>query len=547
MSQENEDFALGSLKPRGTRRVIYNSDLSNTICHLSDPAAQPVELRAVVRNYANEGKIDTLVQEVFAQAMTTFWRTDKCPHNVGYWHQRLLPMMDAGLMPVEVYIDECHKQGMEFIAGFRMNDRHGMNPDFFERLSKENPEWILPEYKPSWGGAPKRSHKYGCCLNYAVEGVRDFLFSIMEEAFSRFDIDGIELNFIRLAECFHTDEAEENHAIITDFVRRVRKMLGEEAVESRGTMVLDLGTQDPEKKVRKPILGARVPQQLEGCKKIGFDVATWIKEGLIDYVAPSDFDFTDFNEKYEDFVGLARANDCYVYPQFTTKVGLGVEIDMDPSRYRAAVGNFYGAGADGFSTYNYFMHWKPKFSVPGDDGQEYPEMYPKALNYLEELRSPESIATGDRHYVFLPLWDDWEGAIGEKGTGRSGIYKWEEIILKRDKIGERGEFRFRVCENFPTEPNLPLTEEGSGLTFFAAGLVTGDELEIDINHEELEPENLKWNWYDDERPPSCKIPLSSPPFSYGDNYLGLKIVKSADRAEGDIIVQRVECMVRANW
>ena len=40
-----EDATLGSLTPRGTRRVIYNSDLSNTTCHLSELEAKPEELR----------------------------------------------------------------------------------------------------------------------------------------------------------------------------------------------------------------------------------------------------------------------------------------------------------------------------------------------------------------------------------------------------------------------------------------------------------------------------------------------------------------------
>ena len=50
-----EDAVLGSLTPRGTRRVIYNSDPSNTTCHLSQPA-QPEELRQVIRNYAQRGE-----------------------------------------------------------------------------------------------------------------------------------------------------------------------------------------------------------------------------------------------------------------------------------------------------------------------------------------------------------------------------------------------------------------------------------------------------------------------------------------------------------
>ena len=134
-----QPITLGSMKPRGTRRFIYNSDPSNTMCRLSDPVARPDELRQIVRLYAGEGKIDTLVQEIFSQAMTHFWRTDKCSHDIRPPHQRLVPMMDDGLMPVEVLIDECHKQGMEFLAGWRMNDRHGHNHSFFEKLSREKP------------------------------------------------------------------------------------------------------------------------------------------------------------------------------------------------------------------------------------------------------------------------------------------------------------------------------------------------------------------------------------------------------------------------
>ena len=559
-------IALGRLKPRGTRRLIYNSDPSNTTCHPSDPAAQPKELRQIVRNYAVEGAIDTLVQEVFAEAMTQFWRTDKCPYDIRYQHQRMIPMMNNGLMPIEIYIDECHKQGMEFIAGIRMNDRHGHHPQFFKKLCEEKPEWVLRDIKPSWRGAPPESHEYGCSLNYAVQEVRDWLFSIMEEVANRFDIDGMEFNFTRLAECFPKGEAAESHGIMTGFIRRVREMLDKASKKDFSLMTLGQhGYEPPVDRDRNLIFGVRVPQQMAGCRKMGFDIPTWIEEGLIDYVAPSDFGCTDFNEKYEDFVVLARAHDCYVYPQIQTRIGIemtdihrlhklahhnnletcrsGADIHMEPARYRAAVRNFYAAGADGFSTQNFFHHWAPEFEIPGEHGPGVPEMYPTALNYLKELKSPEDIAASDeRHYVFLPLWADWQ-----EGRGISGIYEREEIVLPRSAIGQRGAFRFRVCEDFPAYPILPLTDEGSGLTFILLGLLEGDEIAVDINGRAIPSEHLRWKWYDDSRSPSCTIPLSSPPFVYGDNYLGVKIAKTAEGAEGaegDITIERVECMVR---
>jgi uncharacterized protein (DUF849 family) len=132
------DFALGSLKPRGTRRVVYCSDPSNTTRFMTEGRATPDDLRGVVRNYAAAQAIDTVVQEVFSQGWSHWWRGESCEWDARPHHQRLVPMMDDGVMPIEVYVEECHRHGMELIAGFRMNDRHGHNADWFARLAKDN-------------------------------------------------------------------------------------------------------------------------------------------------------------------------------------------------------------------------------------------------------------------------------------------------------------------------------------------------------------------------------------------------------------------------
>lgn len=509
---------LGHFQPRGTRRLIYVSDPSNTTSHLSVPAAKPEELRQIVRNYASAGSIDTLVQEIFAEAMTMFWRTDKCPYDIRHQHQRLVPIMDTGVMPVEVYIDECHKQGMEFIAGFRMNDRHGHHTEFFKKLYDEKPEWVLREYKPSTRRAPPESRKYGCSLNYAIPEVRAFLLDIMEEVANRFDIDGMEFNFTRLAECFPRAELSRSHSTMTGFIRQVRTMLD--------------NARSPKGRDRNLILGVRVPQQMAGCKNLSLDVPTWIKEGLIDYVAPGDFGFTDFNEKYEDFVSIARQHDCYVYPQVQPRLSIDTEFLMDMPQYRAALQNFYAAGADGFSTQNYFFHWGPQFEPPGTNGAKIPAMYPAAMNDLVELKDPQSIGP-DRHYTFRSLWANSK-SLGE-------VYIKEELVLSRQKTGQRDTFRFRLCENLPSE----LIPSENTLTFFAQGLSKDDALTVDINGTKIPSQNLKWTWPDNDQPPSCTIALSNPPFIYGDNHLGLTIEKSAENIDGEIIVDHIECGIRS--
>ena len=521
-----EDVALGSLTPRGTRRVIYNSDPSNTTCHLSQPA-KPEELRQVIRNYAKEGNIDTLVQEIWHQCWTEWWRTDKCPYDTRFQHQRLIPMIDAGTMPVEIYIDECHKQNMEFIAGFRMNDRHGSNVEFFQKLDKEHPEWILKEFGPTGGGKnDPRNRGLGCSLDYSQEGVRDWLFSIMEEAASRFDVDGIEFNWLRLPECFASDKAEQSHAFMTGFVRRVRAMLDEVG----------------QKKGRRLILGVRVLQDLKQCKRWGLDVPTWIKEGLVDYVAPGDYGFTDFNAPYEEFVRLGRAYGCYVYPQAECRLGYTrwkksnrTEF-QSPEQYRAAVHNFYGAGADGFSTSNYFLLWYAGGKLDFSSGPG--TAYPSALNTLRILRAPKQVIAGDRHHVFVPIWGPGVRYIG-------GTYP-ERIVLSRRDTGKRSEFRFRFCENLPAKSGFAGEDLVSGaVLLFSPSILPGDEIEVDINGETIPAENIKTNWPDEQdKSPLCRFALSSPPAVYGDNYLGLRLVKSATDADDDIIVDEVEVIVK---
>ena len=521
-----EAVRLGSMAPRGTRRVIYNSDPSNTTVQLSEPVAKPEELRQVIRTYAREGNIDTLVQEIWHQCWTEWWRTDKCPYDTRPQHQRLVSMMDDGVMPIEIYIDECHRQKMEFIAGFRMNDRHGNNVEFFQQLDTEHPEWILKEYKPTGGGKnDPRNRGLGCSLDYSQDGVRDFLFSIMQEAASRFDVDGIEFNWLRMPECFPRDKAEQSYPIMSGFVRRIRAMLDEVG----------------EQKGRKLILGVRVLQDLEQCKRWGLDVPTWIKEGFIDYVAPGDHGFTDFNAPYEEFVRLGRAYGCYVYPQAECRLGYTRWKESNrteyksPEQYRAAVQNFYGAGADGFSTSNYFLLWHRKsgldLSGPG-------AAYPSALNTLIILRDPKQVVAGDCHYLFVPIWGPGVRYLG-------GAYP-ERIVLSRRKTGQRSEFRFRMCENLPAKSVIAGEDLVSGaVLLFSPSIVPGDEIELDINGETIPTENIKTNWPNEQdKLPLCRFALSSPPAVYGDNYLGLRLVKSATDTDDDIIVDEVEVMVK---
>ena len=160
---------------------------------------------------------------------------------------------------------------------------------------------------------------------------------------------------------------------------------------------------------------------------------------------------------------------------------------------------------------------------------------------LQVLRDPERIAGHDRHYAFYPLW----GPNRRRGAGYEGDfpYRPEEIVLSRKEPGARGEFRFRVCER--------LTDGGATVVCRPA-IVPGDRIEIDVNGQRIPPEEIRYEWPEDAgRLPACRFGLRSPPAVYGDNRLGLTLVRSANGAQDDrhaqdvVALHEVEVLVRA--
>ena len=142
------------------------------------------------------------------------------------------------------------------------------------------------------------------------------------------------------------------------------------------------------------------------------------------------------------------------------------------------------------------------------------------------------VASGDRHYVFVPIW-----APGPPE---------EQIILKRQELGGHDKFRFRMCENLPESSKFSGEDLVSGAVLLCKPrIVPGDKIAIDINGHAIAAENINYKWQDEEdKPPLCSFALTSPPAVYGDNHLGLTLITSAADADDDIILDEVEVIVK---
>lgn len=172
---------------------------------------------------------------------------------------------------------------MKFLASLRMNDRHGIARE--ARFYGEHSEWRLRGFS---GG-----------LDYEHDGVCRAVLAFVKEALIAYELDGIEFDFMRFCHMFHPSGVEGNAPFLTDMMRRSRDILDDTAARRR---------------VDRLILSVRVPQTLDECRTLGLDVAAWISKGLVDYVCPMDFFYTDMNIRTEDFVALTEGTPCKVLP-----------------------------------------------------------------------------------------------------------------------------------------------------------------------------------------------------------------------------------------
>ncbi len=167
-----------------------------------------------------------------------------------------------------------HQEGIDYPARVIQRCRHhGISPWITLRMNDchENDIPSHPFHGSFWIKNPELRRKncsgyFATCLDYANPEVRDFYMSLIVETLDRYDIDGLELDFMREPYVFSADKEKESAPILTAWLREVRKRTAEAAA-----------------KRRHPVrLGIRVPSRPEVAVAMGLDAITWANEGLID-------------------------------------------------------------------------------------------------------------------------------------------------------------------------------------------------------------------------------------------------------------------------
>ncbi|MYC83486.1 MAG: hypothetical protein F4X19_15555 [Acidobacteria bacterium] len=509
-----------SRTPAGERRIIYNSDTGNAFAEFWGSGAPLSEMDAeAVRKVVARG-VDELARagvDTLSMVVSHRFHSLYGPSEVLEEHWRQVDkgggyrsLREAGVDFRQLMAELSHRSGMEFLGCIRMNDRHG-GP--VGRFIEENPQWHLK--------LPR-----GPAIDFAPEPVRQKMLDYIEELVAAVDLDGLELDYMRWCHMFPPGQGAGNAHLLTDFMRKTRTLL-EAAAERKGRGPL--------------VLGVRVPQTLAECEYLGFDLAAWIKQGLVDFVVPSDFFYTDLNTRVEDFVKLAEGTDCRIYPAIHPITYRSDDVGInDLSHYRAAARNFYAYGASGVEAYNYQYHWGRRI------GRNTPwpaYLWPAALGYLDHLKDPEDIGRHDRHYRYYPLWE--EGAPTETGP------KDDRIRLDRAVAEPSGSQQFRLAEDL-SDKRLRAT-----LQFKAVGLAADESLEIALNGNPVPNPQITRHFDQDgqNRWEGKVLPAfhlyvldldggsPQPLLVHGDNRLEVRLTGNRSRTKGEVTLEELEVYV----
>ena len=289
--------------------------------------------------------------------------------------QNIRGLIDEVGGPMTALTQLTRKAGLPFFPRIRMNSHYDMDVRHpaYGRFRRENPQLLI--------GRPGESISEGTLewgirtgLDFSFSKVREHRLSIIFEVVERFDVDGVELDFMRHPAFFRIDEAFGHRHLITGLISDTRRRLDELSRE-RG----------------KPLkLAVRVPPTLYDSMRIGLDVGDWISERLVDIVVVGG-GFIPFETPIGEFVAAASGTECAVYGC------IEATVMADQRNLRAAASLWRNAGAAGVYLYNFYtmsLDWNRQAALELSD--------PEGLSKLDkryELVRPRSYEGTSGHSI----------------------------------------------------------------------------------------------------------------------------------------------------
>lgn len=374
-------------------------------------------------------------------------------------------MIDDGHDIYQQYVDSARELGLGIFASFRMN---AANANLEYRASDGRRSKFVLENQHLLIGAGEltgngRGFNFCWQWNWALKEVRDRFLGRFDEVLTRYDVDGLELDFCRNFPFFKRFQGFRHVGTMNAFMEHAREIVRGHA----------------KRKDRKIKLLCRVASSLDACAEQGLDAEHWIREGLVDMVAISSGGHWQLENDVPRAVAAGENSGVLVYVGSSVVPNASPQEGYEsgqPTVRRGIALNAYRQGATGVHLFNYDYGHERALPVAPDDPCDLPEAdYPPLfggnmglyasdrftrgdLQLLHDLADPERLAKLNRCYNLCPVkyLGDFEAQIPFKVSLRGrGAGPLHALRLCVEDDVEKGMSSGRIRR---TELRLKLTD-----------------------------------------------------------------------------------------
>ena len=308
-----------------------------------------------------------------------------------YWNSYYVINQVYKTDPFAVWIARCRSNGQNPWISIRMNDAHGFDNDTYLIRS----QFYYTALKNGWVLGENYGYYKGC-YNYAVPEVREKMLSYIREQVTRYDVYGLELDFVREIQCFPhmTADREECTRIMNGFIRQVKAIVREaEAVHGHPVKI-----------------AIRVGRDMTHTLHYGLDPVYWAKEKLFDVLIPTPrFRSSDSGMPVEEWKALLPGVE--IVPGIETLVS--VSNGCASATKEIAFGlcaNYLSYDPDGLYFYNYFLSPLMYGHPPQEDSDAHPTwVQTRSLAVLHNCGDYETIYNNPVRFALITQTDDHNG------------------------------------------------------------------------------------------------------------------------------------------
>ena len=291
-------------------------------------------------------------------------------------------MISRGHDPLALICDRCHELGTDAWLSFRFNDAHHI----YSGVATGNPKTTqLYLDRPDLRLGPDHGWKLDYVermWDYLKPEVRNRVQALLREAYMDYDVDGVELDFLRHPFFFPKGRVDEGRAALNALIGDLRALADEAAA----------------KKGRAQGLAVRIPSHEPACTEIGLDWRTWVEQGWVDVLTASCFHSAEQEADLAPFVKGCRDTGTLVYWCVESTAGFpnvefaqtlvygGRPTGPSVEHCRAMALSAYEQGVDGLYFFNFHFAFERYATHPD-----------AAL--LHELHDPDLIRGRDQTYL----------------------------------------------------------------------------------------------------------------------------------------------------